>query len=187
MTLLSTVNAELWAVQGASVNLSCYLWCRDTTGKYKFDNLVNSSIFNIFKVILKSWNENVTLLIGWDNKYHKIFIHAQCLQKMNKKLGYRVLRQILFTSSAALQQQHLARTNCVMLSWVQNQNKKRRSRPTRHKKTLGLSEVFRSCYPKRPDVTMLALGWPDSNVFFTSSMQDILGLDTQPKTDALLS
>ena len=43
-------------------------------------------------------------------QHFEIFIRAQCLQKMNKKLGYSVLRQILFCSSAALQQQRLART-----------------------------------------------------------------------------
>ena len=79
--------------------------------------------------------------MGWDNKYIKIFIHAQCLHKMSKKLGYWVLRPILFTSSAALQQQRLARTERNFVMSVKTKHK-RRSRPTRRTKTLGVSEDF---------------------------------------------
>ena len=60
---------------------------------------------------------------------------------MNKKLGYWVLRQILFTSSAALQQQRLARTKRNVTVSAKSKQK-RRSRPTKRTETLGISEDF---------------------------------------------
>ncbi len=60
---------------------------------------------------------------------------------MNKNLGYWVLRQILFTSSAALHQQHLARIKRNVI--VSAKSKQiRHFRPTICATTLGISEYF---------------------------------------------
>ncbi len=61
VTMLSSVNAELWTVQGASVNLSCYLWCRDLKGQYSASHNFNVSMIEQFKVCL-SKNLNIFIL-----------------------------------------------------------------------------------------------------------------------------
>ncbi len=60
---------------------------------------------------------------------------------MIKKLGYWVHRQILFTSSAALQQQRFARTKRNFIVSAKSKQKKR-FRPTKRTETLGISEDF---------------------------------------------
>ena len=60
---------------------------------------------------------------------------------MNKKLGYWVLLLILFTSSAALQQQRLAKTKRNVIISAKSKQKWR-YRPTRRTATLGISEDF---------------------------------------------
>ena len=90
--------------------------------------------------------------MGWDNNTSRSSLMPNVYKKMNKKLCYWVLRQILFTSSAALQQQHLARTKLnVIMSKKSKQEM--RSRPTRRMKTLDIYEdfevvLFRTAYSK---------------------------------------
>ena len=77
--------------------------------------------------------------------------------KVNKKLGNWVLRQILFTSWAALQQQCWVRTKRNVIVSAKSKQK-RHSRPTKCTKTLGISEDFdvllsRTVYSSMSDIS----------------------------------
>ena len=78
--------------------------------------------------------------MGWDNKTSKSSFMPN-VYKNEQKIRPLALRQILFTYTAALQQERLTRTKRnVIVSAISQQQKA--LRPTRRTKTLGMSEDF---------------------------------------------